>query len=98
MGLRTASGLGKWGFPALLYNYDTGERDSGGMIWYGKNPPTDSDYALLDDKFGKGNYQVDIRSVVGTKDQRWSTFRKANRREPQYSQTFRVVSWFKRFF
>lgn len=99
MGLRTSSGgLGKWGFPATLYNYETGEQDSGGMIWYGKNPPTDSDYALLDAKFGKGNYQVDIRSVVGKKDPRWSTFRKANRQEPQYNQLVRFVGWFKGLF
>lgn len=72
--------LGKWGRPSPVYNRETRKYETGGMIWYGDNPPTSKDYRELYKKYGK-DIPVDHASLVGRKDPSWTTHFKTVRQK-----------------
>lgn len=80
--------LGQWGLPSALYNFETNEYDRGGAIWYGEFPPEPEDYQPLLDRWEQ--MPIDIGTIFGTADERWSTWRDRNKDKPQYNQNIVV--------
>jgi len=62
-----------WGFPSSIYNYCTGEYESGGMIWYGKDKCTIDDVLeVLEDP--RSQKKIDKLTLRGTDDPLWTTW------------------------
>lgn len=55
---------GHWGYPSPLYNYKTGQYDSNGMVWHGKEPATLVDVWELRKELGPDT-KIDLESALG---------------------------------
>lgn len=74
-----------WGFPSPLYNLETGQYDSRGMVWQGKKPATKEDVAALRERFG-AKTKIDGNSKRGRKAPNYNTFYSRNVGKGPYKQ------------
>jgi hypothetical protein len=78
-----------WGFPSSVYNYCTGQYETGGMIWYGEERCTlDDVLALMEDP--RNNGSIDRLTLCGTNDPAWTTERDVKLTQPCYKQKITV--------
>lgn len=69
-----------WGFPSPVYMrtfLGRRIRRSGGMVWNGSQPPTQSDIDALMDYMPEA--QIDPGTLVGRADKNYSTFSERNK-------------------
>ena len=84
------SGLGEWGYPQGLYNYETGQYDDGGMVWHGAKPATKADKKQCRQNVKHKPCPLDQYSLCGTDDPEWSTFRDEHMDDPEYNQHIKL--------
>ncbi len=85
LSLGGAKNTSHWGIPSPLYNFETNQYETHGMVWFGDEPPTEYELSLLDTTFNGA--APDERSLVGRLDPEWTTFRDEYGREYPYKQT-----------
>ena len=51
--LASGPSLGDWGAPSQVWNYCTGDWESGGWIWYGDLPCKKEDIEFMQSKYGE---------------------------------------------
>jgi hypothetical protein len=81
-----STGLGDWGYPSELYNYNTGYSESGGMVWQGGPPATQADRDQCRAAVHHDPVRFDARSLCGKDDPDWTTFTEVNQDKEPYTQ------------
>jgi hypothetical protein len=82
-----SEGLGMWGYPSELYNFETGQSDSAGMVWQGGPPATSADKDQCRTAVHHTPVEFDARSLCGKDDPKWTTWTEVHQGKSPYKQT-----------
>lgn len=79
-----------WGLPSPLFNFNTGEYETGGLVWLGKRKAGPKAVQAVKDQFGE-NVRVDKLTLVGRKNPDYTSFFYENVNKGPYRQPTLVL-------